>query len=48
MCVHILYAEAAGNEMVEIVAHKSSVRVAQDEGAVLTCITIGCPHPHFR
>ncbi|KAF0772521.1 Down syndrome cell adhesion molecule-like protein Dscam2 isoform X5, partial [Aphis craccivora] len=40
--------EAAGNEMVEIVAHKSSVRVAQDEGAVLTCITTGCPHPHFR
>ncbi|VVC39650.1 Hypothetical protein CINCED_3A005038 [Cinara cedri] len=40
--------EAAGNEIVEIVAHRSSVRVAQDEGAVLTCITTGCPHPHFR
>ncbi|XP_025423992.1 Down syndrome cell adhesion molecule-like protein Dscam2 isoform X3 [Sipha flava] len=45
---NIVVHEAAGNEMVEIVAHKNSVRVAQDEGAVLTCITIGCPHPHFR
>ncbi|XP_050537388.1 cell adhesion molecule Dscam2 isoform X2 [Daktulosphaira vitifoliae] len=40
--------EAAGNEIVEIVSPKNSIRVAQGEEAVLTCITIGCPHPHFK
>ncbi|XP_050430112.1 cell adhesion molecule Dscam2 isoform X2 [Adelges cooleyi] len=40
--------EATDNEMVEIVAQKGSIRVAQDEGAVITCIAVGCPNPHFR
>lgn len=31
-----------------IVEHSSMVSVAQDEGAVLLCIAMGCPSPEYR
>lgn len=48
VCGVVFPAEHRGIVSPAIVEHTGTVHVAQDEGAVLLCVSQGCPTPDYR
>jgi hypothetical protein len=48
VCTLLVVTEHRGLVSPAIVEHTGTVHVAQDEGAVLLCVSQGCPTPDYR
>lgn len=48
VCTLHVFTEHRGLVSPAIVEHTGTVHVAQDEGAVLLCVSQGCPTPEYR